>query len=92
MTVTEDAPAAAPVVSQPTATTATPVAGGYAVTVTARAGGSRENQQPARILVWLNDYLVADLRGADVGGALFWTRLQLRAAVVDASTTLPVAG
>ncbi len=34
----------------------------------------------------------ADLRGADVSGALFWTRLQLRAAVTDASTVLPAAG
>lgn len=33
-----------------------------------------------------------DLRGADVGGALFWTRLQLRAAVTDATTRLPTAG
>ena len=31
----------------------------------------------------------ADLRGADLRGALFWTRLQLRAARTDASTRLP---
>lgn len=34
----------------------------------------------------------ADLRGADVAGSLFWTRLQLRAAVTDAGTVLPAAG
>lgn len=33
-----------------------------------------------------------DLRGADLRGALFWTRLQLRAAVTDATTRLPTAG
>ncbi|SDS90813.1 Pentapeptide repeat-containing protein [Nocardioides scoriae] len=31
----------------------------------------------------------ADLRGADASGALFWTRLQLRAARTDTTTRLP---
>ncbi|HET6575039.1 MAG TPA: caspase family protein [Fimbriiglobus sp.] len=49
-----------------------PVAGGYEVSVTASAQGSLANQKPDRVLVWLNDYLLADWRVAvkDEGGGM----------------------
>jgi WD40 repeat protein len=42
------------------------IVGGYEVIVTIRPQGSLENQQPGQVLVWLNDYLVADLKGEDL--------------------------
>lgn len=38
-----------------------PTADGYRVTVTASPRGPLETQQPARVLVWLNDYLLRDV-------------------------------
>ncbi|HVK18983.1 MAG TPA: hypothetical protein VM533_18780 [Fimbriiglobus sp.] len=40
-----------------------PTAGGFETTVSASARGSLDTQQPGRILVWLNDLLLADWRG-----------------------------
>jgi WD40 repeat protein len=44
-----------------------PTPTGYRVTVTATAAGRQENQQPGRVLVWVNDYLLDNKPAAEGG-------------------------